>query len=112
MEQTSPDLIFADNRLKGFFQNYQGHVIYTDEVEEWIGTDITYPKNDKNVPFYIGFTSGSTGKPKAFVRSHTSWVESFRCNQVDLGMTGIEHVVISGSFVNSTFLYGALTRYF
>ena len=92
MEQTSPDLIFADNRLKGFFQNYQGHVIYADEVEGWIGTDITYPENDKNVPFYIGFTSGSTGKPKAFVRSHTSWVESFRCNQVDLGMTGIEHV--------------------
>ena len=112
LEQTSPDLIFADARLKGFFQKYQGHVIYADEIEEWIGTNPAYPENDDNVPFYIGFTSGSTGKPKAFVRSHTSWVESFRCNQVDLGMTGTEHVVIPGSFVNSTFLYGALSTLF
>lgn len=112
LKQTSPDLIIADTRLKGFFQNYEGHVIYTDEVEEWICTNPTYPQNEENVPFYIGFTSGSTGKPKAFVRSHTSWVESFRCNQVDLGMTGIEHVLIPGSFVNSTFLYGALSTLF
>ena len=52
------------------------------------------------------------GKTKAFVRSHTSWVESFRCNQVDLGMTEHEHVLIPGSFVNSTFLYGALSTLF
>lgn len=112
LEQTSPDLIFADPRLKDSFQKYQGHVIYADEVEEWIGTDTAYPNNDENVPFYIGFTSGSTGKPKAFVRSHSSWVESFRCNEVDLKMTGAEHVVIPGSFVNSTFLYGALSTLF
>ncbi len=113
MEQTSPDLIIADDRLKGFFQKYQGHVIYADEIEEWIGTDTAYPKSDENVPFYIGFTSGSTGKPKAFVRSHTSWVESFRCNQVDLGDDGDRNMLsIPGSFVNSTFLYGALSTLF
>lgn len=111
LEQTSPDLIIADARLKGFFQKGR-YVIYTDEVEGWIGARNDYPESDENVPFYIGFTSGSTGKPKAFVRSHTSWVESFRCNQVDLGMTGKDQVLIPGSFVNSTFIYGALSTLF
>ena len=112
MEQISPDLIIADEKMKGFFSENQNRVIYTDEIDHWMVHGDDYPVSDKNVPFYIGFTSGSTGKPKAFIRSHTSWVESFRCNQVDLGMTGKEHVVIPGSFVNSTFLYGALSTLF
>lgn len=111
LEQTSPDLIIADSRMKGLFQKGR-YVLYEDEVERWIGEQNDCPESDENVPFYIGFTSGSTGKPKAFVRSQASWVESFRCNQVDLGMTGKEHVLIPGSFVNSTFLYGAFSTLF
>lgn len=112
IQQTSPDLIIADERLKGFFQKQRTPIIYSDEVENWIGARCDSPHSDANVPFYIGFTSGSTGKPKAFVRSHASWIESFRCNQVDLGMTEKDHVLIPGSFVNSTFLYGALSTLF
>ena len=109
LRQTSPDLIIADERLKGSFLSYRTNIIYSDEIEEWLGDNCDSPDSDENTPFYIGFTSGSTGKPKAFVRSHDSWVESFRCNQIDLGMTEKDHVLIPGSFVNSTFLYGALS---
>lgn len=112
LQQTSPALIIADERLKGLFRNNQTPIIYSDEVEDWLGASCDSPDSDDNAPFYIGFTSGSTGKPKAFVRSHDSWVESFRCNQVDLGMTETDHVLIPGSFVNSTFLYGALSTLF
>ena len=112
LQQTSPDLIIADEKLKSLFQNVQTKVIYSNEIEDWMCLKSDVPESDDNVPFYIGFTSGSTGKPKAFFRSHDSWVESFRCNEVDLGMTEKDHVLIPGSFVNSTFLYGALSTLF
>lgn len=112
LQQTSPDLIIADKKLKGIFQNHRTKLIYSDEIENWIAKSYESHNNDADVPFYIGFTSGSTGNPKAFVRSQVSWVNSFRCNQVDLGMSEKDHVLIPGSFVNSTFLYGALSTLF
>ena len=114
LQQTSPDLIIADEKLKRFFQKQETKVIYSNEIEDWMSvkSDVPDSEDEDNVPFYIGFTSGSTGKPKAFFRSHDSWVESFRCNGVDLGMTEKDHVLIPGSFVNSTFLYGALSTLF
>lgn len=115
LQQTKPDLVFADAGMKGIFQNCSAKVIFLDEIEEWISESYEEDLSlaDDNVPFYIGFTSGSTGNPKAFVRSHDSWIESFRCNLIDLGIEAGDHALISGSFVNSTFLYGALsTLYF
>ncbi|QGQ47663.1 AMP-binding protein [Metabacillus sediminilitoris] len=112
LQQVTPDLIIADEKMKEFFHQHPIKTIFSDEIEEWLGSNIDIQDKDENVPFYIGFTSGSTGQPKAFIRSHHSWIESFRCNQVDLEMTEKEHVLIPGSFVNSTFLYGALSTLF
>lgn len=112
LQQITPDLIIADEKMKGYFHQHSIKTIFSDEIEEWLCSTSDFQGNDDNAPFYIGFTSGSTGKPKAFIRSHSSWVESFRCNQIDLGMTEKEHVLIPGSFINSTFLYGALSTLF
>ncbi|GAB3056306.1 AMP-binding protein [Virgibacillus ainsalahensis] len=111
LKQTEPDLIIADERLKDSFQNQTAKIIFSTEIRNWIGNSQQQCRtvDGGQIPFYIGFTSGSTGEPKAFIRSHQSWVETFQCNQVDLGMTGADHVLIPGSFVNSTFLYGALS---
>ena len=67
---------------------------------------------DGDLPFYMGFTSGSTGNPKAFIRSHTSWVESFQCNRVDLQIDEFDHVLIPGAMIHSHFLYGAISTLF
>lgn len=64
------------------------------------------------LPFYLGFTSGSTGKAKAFLRSQQSWVESFACNIHDFHMNINETVLLSGTFVHSLFLYGAMSALF
>lgn len=110
LRQTTPDLIIADSSMEEKLQSQRGKVIYTKEIDEWIRTGEGQVTDERIQPhFYIGFTSGSTGQPKAFVRSHFSWVESFRCNQVDLNIKVQDHVAIPGSFVNSTFLYGALS---
>jgi long-chain acyl-CoA synthetase len=69
-------------------------------------------KIEGDLPFYMGFTSGSTGDPKAFIRSHTSWVESFQCNLADLHMYKNDHVLIPGALIHSHFLYGAISTLF
>lgn len=109
MEQTEPDLVIADVKMKRKLNHLSIKVIYSDELEQWMDSKIDTYNQEEAGAFYIGFTSGSTGTPKAFIRSHASWIESFTCNRVDLGFTAEEHVLIPGSFVNSTFLYGALS---
>ncbi len=113
LQQTEPDLIIADVKMKSIFRSYRGKVLFSDEVENWLDQGCEWEKlQEDNMPFYIGFTSGSTGKPKAFVRSQRSWVESFRCNAVDIGIEPGDHALIPGSFVSSTFLFGALGTLF
>ncbi|WP_085992276.1 AMP-binding protein [Oceanobacillus senegalensis] len=113
MEQTSPDIIIADQKMRMDFRDISYPVLFSDELDSWITEEAMEIKKTKgDVPFYMGFTSGSTGTPKAFVRSHASWIESFPCNEVDLGLNRDEHVLIPGSFVSSTFVYGALSTLF
>ncbi|GGC78063.1 acyl-CoA synthetase [Thalassobacillus devorans] len=110
LRQTQPDIIIADESIKDSFHTHSIKVIFSEEIKDWIRhRNEWHADHPSNPPFYIGFTSGSTGQPKAFIRSHQSWVESFRCNQEDLGLAESDHVLIPGSFVNSTFLYGALS---
>ncbi|MFC3039799.1 AMP-binding protein [Virgibacillus xinjiangensis] len=106
LRQSEPDLVIAAASMEHLFTDQK--FLAVEELQKWMKG--TYSKlTEGNPSFYIGFTSGSTGEPKTFVRSHASWVETFRCNQVDLGMTRENHVLIPGSFVNSTFLYGAIS---
>jgi long-chain acyl-CoA synthetase len=113
MKQTSPDLIIADKKLRIHFQDIPYPILYSDELDGWIIEESSGQKETEgDVPFYIGFTSGSTGTPKAFIRSHESWIESFKCNEKDLAMKPNEHVLIPGSFVSSTFVYGAISTLF
>lgn len=112
LQQTTPDLIIADVKMKPIFQTYPCKVVFSDEIEDWLDKGREWQRSEDDVPFYIGFTSGSTGKPKAFVRSQESWVESFRCNTVDIGIQPGDQALIPGSFVSSTFLFGALGTLF
>ncbi|UOQ50415.1 AMP-binding protein [Gracilibacillus caseinilyticus] len=110
LHETAPDIIVADESMRKYLHNQPAKIILSGEISEWLfHENECQPDETDNPSFYIGFTSGSTGKPKAFSRSHRSWVESFQCNRTDLSMTGEEHVLLPGSFVNSTFLYGALS---
>lgn len=57
--------------------------------------------------FYMGFTSGTTGILKAFVRTHRSWVESFKGSQIEFEINEQDHVLVPGPLVHSLFLYAA-----
>lgn len=58
--------------------------------------------------FYVGYTSGSTGRPKGFVRSHRSWVESFRACIEAFGPATRQPVLAPGQISHSLFLFGMM----
>jgi long-chain acyl-CoA synthetase len=58
--------------------------------------------------FYAGFTSGSSGTPKGYVRSHGSWLESFRLSSAAFGLSPHDRIVIAGQLTHSLHLYGAV----
>jgi long-chain acyl-CoA synthetase len=58
--------------------------------------------------FYAGFTSGSSGTPKGFIRSHGSWLESFRLTDRAFGIAPESRIVLPGRLTHSLHLYGAV----
>ncbi|WP_274917952.1 AMP-binding protein [Streptomyces sp. WZ-12] len=58
--------------------------------------------------FYVGFTSGSTGRPKGAVRSHRSWIRTFRHYTDGFGIGPSDAVLLPGSLAHSHFLCGAV----
>ncbi|WP_417712640.1 AMP-binding protein [Roseibium aggregatum] len=63
---------------------------------------------DESDLFYAGFTSGSSGVPKGYVRSHGSWLESFRLSARAFGISEDSRVVLPGQLTHSLHLYGAV----
>jgi long-chain acyl-CoA synthetase len=59
-------------------------------------------------PFYVGFTSGSTGAPKGYRRGHQSWLESFRADATEFGLTSSDVVAAPGTLTHSLFLYALM----
>ncbi len=58
--------------------------------------------------FYMAVSSGSTGKPKGILRSHRSWVESFRQMKQTFGTGGGDRLLVPGPLHYSASLIAAL----
>ncbi|MFS0783991.1 AMP-binding protein [Bacillus sp. 1P06AnD] len=108
---SNPSIIIASEHLMGHFNGIDSRLYrwaeYWREVQA--ASDAERMPVDGSSPFYMGFTSGSTGTPKAFIRSQSSWIESFSCDTIDFQRSGKDHVLIAGSLLHSHFLYGALS---
>ncbi|HSF91996.1 MAG TPA: AMP-binding protein, partial [Paracoccaceae bacterium] len=56
----------------------------------------------------ICFTSGSTGLPKGVLRSHASWIESFRAISPFVTVTPEDTILSPGQLCHSTTLFAAM----
>lgn len=57
---------------------------------------------------FIGFTSGTTGVPKGYMRTHRSWINSFKAADLHLKLEPFEHVMAPGPFVHSLSLFALI----
>lgn len=113
IELAEPDVFLTSKRLFPKVQPFWRNIKVWEECREEIaGMEPLEAGGNEALPFYLGFTSGSTGSPKAFIRSHSSWIESFACTRRDFHIHENDHVLIPGPLIHSHFLYGALSTLF
>ncbi|MBM7647446.1 long-chain acyl-CoA synthetase [Bacillus ectoiniformans] len=110
LQLCEPGMIVASAEYVELARSSFAHTVIWEEVSEAISRFAPiYQEVEGSIPFYMGFTSGSTGEPKGFIRSHHSWVASFRCTQHDFGVSETDEVLIPGALIHSHFLYGAVS---
>ncbi|MFC0273660.1 AMP-binding protein [Metabacillus herbersteinensis] len=93
----------------------KNNLLKMKSLEQWIDLQSEIPPKleiTKDSLFYMGFTSGTTGNPKAFVRSHHSWVESFKGGNIEFECSSNDRVLVLGPLVHSLFLYAAIHTLF
>lgn len=103
LEAVGPDLIIDDQSLPVLLTAGTGSTEARRSPE-------TPPEilPDEDDLFYAGFTSGSSGVPKGYVRSHRSWLESFKLSAQAFGISKGSRVVLPGQLTHSLHLYGAV----
>lgn len=57
---------------------------------------------------FIGYTSGTTGFPKGYMRTHRSWLSSFKATEKAFRLDRIRHVIAPGPFVHSLSLFAMM----
>ncbi|MBP2631465.1 MAG: yhfT 2 [Firmicutes bacterium] len=115
MDNYQPDVIFTQEnlleKLKSYDENISIIVKYnserSDDYNKWkTAFSLEMPKvTNDNDSLLIAFTSGTTGFPKGYIRSHSSWFESFYATNSELNINSNDNIMAPGPFVHSLSLY-------
>lgn len=75
VKDSGADLLIVDRDLRGLVSEYDGEVLFTDEMYALdSGMDIHEGGGSPDNPFVILYTSGSTGTPKGVTLTHSNLV--------------------------------------
>ncbi|GAB2186277.1 AMP-binding protein [Roseibium sp. LAB1] len=99
LDAIAPDMVIDD----AAFPALQSGGVFSAEEER-----VPEAPPEEDDLFYAGFTSGSSGVPKGYVRSHGSWLESFRLSAHAFGISDSSRIVLPGQLTHSLHLYGAV----
>ncbi|WP_235847645.1 class I adenylate-forming enzyme family protein [Paenibacillus tuaregi] len=118
LHQCKPGIIFTEasladrlNILKSesivltFSADHAGTGSYDSWLARFTPETEMEPANEL---LFIGFTSGTTGLPKGFMRSHASWISSFRATEEAFRLSRMEHITAPGPFVHSLSLFALM----
>ncbi|OAB44719.1 AMP-binding protein [Paenibacillus glacialis] len=116
LEQCQPKMIFTENAFaKNLVLQDREIQLLTFSAEEagsydnWSDTlNSEAEMNDTNELLFIGFTSGTTGTPKGYMRTHLSWMNSFKATSEAFQLNNMEHMLAPGPFVHSLSLFAIM----
>lgn len=107
LQQAKPKLIFTEEIYEELFARYEV-ITFSKSYETWCNSLTDEAVLKTNECLFIAFTSGTTGTPKGYVRTHTSWIESFKATKEAFELEQMEHVLAPGPFVQSLSLFALM----
>ncbi|URN93711.1 MAG: AMP-binding protein [Candidatus Pristimantibacillus lignocellulolyticus] len=116
LQQCKPRMIFTEtvfaNKLVLQGSSIQLLTFSAEDIgsyEQWLHTLTSEVEMDEsNELLFIGFTSGTTGLPKGYMRTHSSWINSFKATSETFQFTNLEHMLAPGPFVHSLSLFALM----
>lgn len=113
IRQCQPSMIFSDQDLAEKISAQNSHIkrlTFSDEQPGTYNPWLAWFKpeavmDQTNELLFIGFTSGTTGIPKGYMRTHLSWLQSFKATSEAFQLDKMEHVMAPGPFVHSISLF-------
>ncbi|MBY0273447.1 MAG: amino acid adenylation domain-containing protein, partial [Alphaproteobacteria bacterium] len=81
LEDTEAKILISNSELVECFEEYEGRIILSDELEEKMrnfpSDNLILKHSPENIAYVI-YTSGSTGKPKGVMGTHSGIINRFR----------------------------------
>lgn len=97
VKDTGPKILIADRSLRNLLQDYDGDILYTDEIEALPETDFQ-PKDTPESAMVIIYTSGTTGTPKGCVLENRNIVCFHHNHTRNMGLDEHSRVATYASF--------------
>lgn len=108
LRKIQPDVVIASKQFLAT-ASYSIPATDIDELKQLPAPpDETAWNTFQDEPFYLGFTSGTTGMPKGYIRSHRSWLESFRAAEKVFHLTEDATILAPGPLCHSLSLCSAV----
>ena len=91
-------LVIADRALRPMLDEYEGDVLYTDELASLPPAEDTAPNDRPEVPLVLIYTSGTTGTPKGCILENRNIVCLYHNHIQIMGMDSSARVATYASF--------------
>ena len=98
LKDSKARLLIADRKLIGLVSEYQGDILYTDEIIGLSGNEDFYAPSNPGDAFTLIYTSGTTGKPKGCVLENKNLISLYKSHSLAWELSPDSRVASYASF--------------